>query len=128
MSAVRMVAYGVLELKSVGPVDSFLNDDQKHAEYKRKMFERDQLMKLVNDELRSHGLLLSPKVQFGTRHGSTYILHGSLLGGGYFPRRERMKEGSFKDCCIEAARLLDVAEATRTLLAGQSSSNPTRAQ
>jgi hypothetical protein len=71
------------------------------------MFERDQLFKLVNDELKRYGWLLSPKVTFRGDHGSTYVLHGSLYGTGYLPRRVVLWEGSFEDCCIEAARLLD---------------------
>ncbi len=106
MSAVRMVAYGVLEFKSV-PQPDRIGDEGRASTYRQTMFERDQLMKLVNDELKRYGMLLAPKVRFGNRHGTIYVLYGTMQGTAAFPLRRLVAEGTFKACCIAASELLD---------------------
>ena len=122
MSAVRMVAYGVLEMKHKTPSSLWLNE-QSPAEQDRlrkEDFERDQLRKLVNDELRSYGLLLSRAVvPNGTRsrtRANTYILYGQVYGPSNNPgllARPTMHEGDFTSCCVVAARLLDQLDAAQ---------------
>ncbi len=112
MSAVRMVAYGVLELPRMSEPD-WIGDDLRGSEYKRKMFERDQLTKLVNDELKRYGLLLALKVgsyppaRRRTAGGANYVLHGAVQGKDTLPMRRLVHEGTFKACCIAASKLLD---------------------
>ena len=123
MSAVRVVAYGVLELKRVDPPAFKSNDDDTLGKYQKQMFEFDQLMKLVKDELKRAGMLLTPKVgQQRTRQGH-YVLHGGLINAG-FPARDFLYEGSFKDCCVVAAQLLDEAETPPTADGLTFSGNP----
>lgn len=79
-------------------------------------FERDKLRKLVNDELRRYGLLLTRKVvphrdKFRTR-GNEHVLYGQVQGHGLLSR-ELLCEGSFKDCCVMAAELLDALDASQ---------------
>lgn len=120
MSAVRMVAYGVLELKQI-PNDPagvifqrprFAETPQEDAH-----FENDQLRKLVNDELTRYGLLLKrnivPKYGGWRTKSAEHILLGQLLKGnaaGAWRTREELCVGSFKECCIKAAEVLDAME------------------
>jgi len=116
MSAVRMVAYGVLELNlsEETPRALFLEADAAEiARSKQAAYERDQLRKLVNDELRRYGLLLSRRVKpkgHGWRTSGDNVLYGQVIGRGSFPVREILAEGDFKECCIKAAELLDALD------------------
>ena len=119
MSAVRMVAYGVLEMKHKSVSQTWLDanaDSATQARARAEDFERDQLRKLVNDELHRYGLLLMRKVEpkgvsWKTKN-NTYVLYGQLEGDG-FSRRPELCVGSFKECCATAAKLLDELDAAQ---------------
>jgi hypothetical protein len=109
-----MVAYGVLEMKPKDgphPARLFSGHTDEEVEAERKAnYERDQLRKLVRDELNRYGLLLTRKIEpkgagWRTRH-TAHILYGQLVKSG-FGTREVLHEGDFKDCCIAAAKILD---------------------
>lgn len=114
MSAVRMVAYGVLEMKPKDRTELFLaGDDLEYQQVKKNDAERDQLRKLVNDELKRYGMLLMRRavstrgaVAWRTSH-SEHILYGQRLGQKGFAAREILCEGTFRECCIMAAGVLD---------------------
>lgn len=107
-----MVAYGVLELKaneySINKL--FLNGPDTEAE-RAAVFERDQLRKLVNDELRRYGLLLArevvPKNTGWRTKNNSHILYGQLQGNVGFGVRPILHIGDFKKCCEFAAKVLD---------------------
>jgi len=117
MSAVRMVAYGVLELKEIepSPFAMFALDPPKLDT--KAQFENDQIRKLVNDELHRYGLLLKrnvvPKNQGWRTKNKEHILLGQLLKGnaaGAWRAREELCTGTFRECCIKAAEVLDAME------------------
>ena len=116
MSAVRMVAYGVLELKPT-PIRAFWDDTQQEEE-KLAHFENDQLRKLVNDELHRYGLLLKrsvvPKGQGWRTEMAEHVLLGQLIKGGFTARAE-LCLGTFKECCIKAAEVLDEMDRSQEL-------------
>ena len=122
MSAVRMVAYGVLEMKHKAPASDWygIPITQDQAQVEKDNFERDQLRKLVNDELRRYGLLLSRMVvpngpKFRTKDNA-HILYGQVYGPSNHPGfmgRSVLHEGSFKECCEVAARVLDQMDAAQ---------------
>lgn len=105
-----MVAYGVLELKEIHPASPWL-EDKTDPRIVQARFENDQLRKLVNDELRRYGLLLSrvvvPKNSGWRTKANACVLYGQLVGTPGFQRREILAEGSFQQCCQFAAKLLD---------------------
>ena len=106
-----MVAYGVLELKPKKAIQSWLDEGDREAEHKED-FERDQLRKMVNDELRRYGLLLArmivPKNQGWRTKQNAHILYGQVQGRtSGFPVRAILAEGDFRECCIKAAEVLD---------------------
>jgi hypothetical protein len=101
-------------------------DSQSPAEQERlrkEDFERDQLRKLVNDELRRYGLLMARVVvtmarvvatnhnKFRTKNNA-HILYGQIEGRGLLARPV-LAEGTFKECCIVAADLLDKLDAAQ---------------
>jgi hypothetical protein len=107
-----MVAYGVLEMKPkdhAAPV-MWQDDPAVVAAEKKADYERDQLRKLVADELRRYGLLITrmiaPKGNGWRTKMNTHILYGQPIKGGFLTR-EVLHEGDFKDCCIAAAKILD---------------------
>ena len=118
MSAVRMVAYGVLEIKRKEPVwTSSLNEHFAATEQNRKDdYERDQLRKLVNDELARYGLLLSrsavPRGVTWRTKANEHILYGQLENKS-LPVRQILHQGDFKECCEVAAKLLDELDASQ---------------
>lgn len=117
MSAVRMVAYGVLELKPT-PIRAFWDYTQQEEE-KLAPFENDQLRKLVNDELHRYGLLLLkrsvvPKGQGWRTEMAEHVLLGQLIKGGFTARAE-LCLGTFKECCIKAAEVLDEMDRSQEL-------------
>ncbi len=133
MSAVRMVAYGVLEMKHKQAID-WLRDlpPQEQARLHQEDFERDQLRKLVNDELGRYGLLMirqvSPRSNGAWRTSTnSFVLYGQLERGG-FNTRPIIHEGDFKLCCIAAAKLLDELDAAQVPdpIAGSIDGNPKR--
>ena len=79
--------------------------------------ERDQLRKLVSDELKRYGLLLTQQVRpvrdrwRTSKH--TFTFYGQSFGPPGFVTRELLHEGSFKDCCIRASELLDALDAAQ---------------
>lgn len=98
MSAVRMVAYGVLELKG------------------DRVRDNERLYKLVREELGRYGLtLFRPRAEYSGpwRKKAQYALYGQLQGTLKFTARSPLYTGSFKDCCIEAAKLLDQLDAAQ---------------
>jgi hypothetical protein len=115
-----MVAYGVLEMKGKeSPASVWLSEQspEEQERLKKEDFERDQLRKLVNDELRRYGLLLARGVvpfkgRFRTQNNH-HILYGQVVGGTSFSMRETIIEGTFKECCIKAAELLDKLDASQ---------------
>jgi hypothetical protein len=125
MSAVRMVAYGVLELKpaQVGDMQGlFLQHqsspsseelDRVNAEYA----EREELRKLVNDELRGYGLLLRrlvvPRANKWRTKANAHVLYGQLTGRRGWETREELCIGDFKECCVVAAAILDKLDASQ---------------
>jgi len=111
-----MVAYGVLEMKHKSPGDFWLEGDNAE-QIKQDDFERDQLRKLVNDELARYGLLLKREItpsgnRFRTR-ANTHVLYGQPVGKPGFMTREILCVGGFRECCIEAASLLDKLDASQ---------------
>jgi hypothetical protein len=117
-----MVAYGVLEMKHKSPTDGWLGIRSKEEQERlaKEDFERDQLRKLVNDELRRYGLLLARIVvpngpKFRTKNNA-HILYGQVYGPSNNPglmARPTLWEGSFKECCEVAAKLLDQLDAAQ---------------
>ena len=113
-----MVAYGVLEMKHKAPASDYLLQDAIQEE--KDNFERDQLRKLVNDELKRYGLLLSRMVvshssKWRTKNNA-HILYGQVYGPSNHPGfmgRSVLHEGSFKECCEVAARVLDQMDAAQ---------------
>lgn len=110
-----MVAYGVLEMKhkdahlqNPGFLE-LVSKEERDAEAKAD-FERDQLRKLVREELARYGMLLTrvvlPKHQSWRTKANEHILYGQIEGIG-FPARQVLHQGSFKECCLKAAELLD---------------------
>ena len=116
MSAVRMVAYGVLELKTVQTKTAWTDENQ--SEQAQAHFENDQLRKLVNDELQRYGLLLKrtivPKGQGWRTKMAEHVLLGQLIKGGFTARAE-LCLGTFKECCIKAAEVLDEMDRSQEL-------------
>lgn len=114
-----MVAYGVLEMKHKDSAANQWLSEQSPAEQERlrkEDFERDQLRKLVNDELRRYGLLMSRVVvasrdKFRTKNNA-HVLYGQIEGRGLLARPV-LAEGTFKECCIVAAELLDNLDASQ---------------
>lgn len=115
-----MVAYGVLELK---PKERFglANMSQRlSADLEKERaedFERDQIRKLVSDELKRYGLLLSREVTtsgigWRTRRNAC-VLFGQLQGKPGFTHRDELFRGDFRECCIEAAKILDALDASQ---------------
>lgn len=118
MSAVRMVAYGVLELKHKQGNPYFTAiDSAELAEEREEDRKRDELRKLVSDELKRYGLLIqrvvTPRGKSFRTSANTHILYGQKRGSKGFLIREMLHEGSFKECCVEAARLLDAMDAAQ---------------
>jgi hypothetical protein len=118
MSAVRMVAYGVLEMKHKTVPQAWLDSfsPSEREQLRKEDFERDQLRKLVNDELRRYGLLMARTVvtshnKFRTKNNA-HILYGQIEGRGLLARPV-LAEGSFKECCIVAADMLDKLDASQ---------------
>ena len=109
MSAVRMVAYGVLELKEINKSPQWTD----HAEQmdKQAQFENDQLRKLVNEELHRYGMMLkrniTPHKQGWRTKDNEYILYGQLTGPPGWKSRLELSIAGFRDCCIKAAQVLD---------------------
>ena len=102
----------MLELKEIrltGTASLFAD----HVPDKSDQFENDQLRKLVNDELQRYGLLLKRNIVPKNRGWRTEANEHSLLGqlvkpaSGGFATRQELCVGSFRDCCIKAARVLD---------------------
>ena len=120
MSAVRMVAYGVLALKhKVNANDLWLSQqsEQLAAEEREEDRKRDELRKLVSDELKRYGLLITrrvvPKNKSYRTKANAHVLYGQTTGPKGLPVREVLLEGDFKECCVEAARLLDAMDAAQ---------------
>ena len=108
-----MVAYGVLELKpKETPLRAlFLDADADELDRERaENFERDQIRKLVADELRRYGLLIArqivPKGAGWRTKQFKHVLYGQLEKNGFGTRAE-LHVGSFKECCEVAAKILD---------------------
>jgi hypothetical protein len=119
MSAVRMVAYGVLELKHKEPSSLWIAEQSPEEQVRlhEENRQRDELRKLVNDELKRYGLLLTRAiVAKGDRwrtKANAHVLYGQVRGSRGFKARETLHEGSFKECCVTAAELLDKMEDAR---------------
>ena len=113
MSAVRMVAYGVLELKLERVTTKpppWLEDYAEEKRYKEERFKRDELRKLVNDELKKYDMGIAPEVSknvWGGRSNNN-VLYGPATGA--FLARQEIKIGTFKECCEAAVELLDKLE------------------
>ena len=108
-----MVAYGVLEMKpkEIPQWPDFEELERMHEKSKAEDRERDQLRKLVNDELRRYGMLMQRAVMpykgsWKTR-SNAHILYGQPVGPSGFITREVLMEGTFQECCIMAAGILD---------------------
>ncbi len=111
MSAVRMVAYGVLEN---------VNSYPRHAEggedpLAEKRKERDRIRRMVRDEIREFDLLILPAVvqKFGgpfRARPDMFILYGpatkSDVKGGLVARGA-IAQGSFRECCIKAVEFIE---------------------
>jgi hypothetical protein len=112
-----MVAYGVLELKHKN-TNYFLMElpPEQQRQEARDDEERNQLRKLVNDELKRYGLLLSrsavPHRDKWRTKSNEHILYGQVIPGP-FNRRQEIAKGSFRECCVVAAALLDKLEASQ---------------
>jgi hypothetical protein len=120
MSAVRMVAYGVLEMKHKDPKEGMWFRELSPEEQERlrsEDFERDQLRKLVSDELKKYGLLLirqvTPKGMGWRTKANAHVLYGQLQGPEGFHTRPTLHEGDFKSCCVVAAKILDELNAAQ---------------
>jgi hypothetical protein len=106
-----MVAYGVLELKHKDQPPVWIGNDLELKVAREDDRQRDELRKLVNDELKRYGLLLQREVvptagRYRTRL-NTHILYGQAKGPKGFPTREVVMKGSFRECCQVAAEILD---------------------
>ncbi len=115
-----MVAYGVLVMKHKGAPSLADYTAAGEAEAKKDDFERDQLRKVVNDELKRYGLLLQrdvvPSGQRYRTRANMHILYGQVTGsnvGRGFVTREVLHKGDFKECCEHAAKLLDQLDAAQ---------------
>lgn len=119
MSAVRMVAYGVLELrhKEVSPFWlSEISEGNRNKELEENR-QRDELRKLVSDELKRYGLHIQravvPKREGYHTRANTHELYGQKSGPKGFTTRELLHVGTFKECCVVAAALLDALDAAQ---------------
>ena len=138
MSAVRMVAYGVLEMEhNDAPASTpwqAPRTDAELAEEKEKKRKRDELRKLVSDELKKYDMLISrqvvPKGKAWRTKANAHVLFGPRAGKKGFVVREELVTGSFRECCVKAAGLLDQIEElngeARTPLPWSISGNPQR--
>lgn len=109
MSAVRMVAYGVLELKPLLDTDPHWLENVGGISQAQ---ENEQIRKLVREELERYGLALCKHLTTYRAWGrdkirGEYTLYGQKWGSPGFQTRAPLWVGSFKECCIEAAKLLD---------------------
>jgi predicted SprT family Zn-dependent metalloprotease len=116
MSAVRMVAYGILELKHKGVSSLWLqelSEDERNRELEENR-QRDELRKLVNDELACYGLLITrmvvPKGKAWRTKMNGHILYGQAKGSKGFLTREILHEGDYVECCRCAAAILDALD------------------
>lgn len=115
-----MVAYGVLEMKHKPGItpDPWLaaRDDGELERARKDDYERDQLRKLVNDELRCYDLLLKritvPHHNRYRTKANAHILYGQVQRSG-FTYRPVLCEGDFRECCIVAAAKLDELDASQ---------------
>lgn len=100
------------QVVSTGWASSPEEEKQRVAE----AFERDQLRKLVNDELDRYGLLLKrtivPKNSSWRTKANEHTLFGQLQGQGWLSRPV-LHQGTFKECCVVAAKLLDELDASQ---------------
>lgn len=109
----------MLEMKHQEPKISLWMNEQSPEEQKRlaaESYERDQLRKLVNDELARYGLLMQRAVtpsgnRWRTR-ANAHVLYGQLTKTGWVTRPV-LCEGDFKECCVVAAKLLDELDASQ---------------
>lgn len=112
MSAVRMVAYGVLVLPELDRVPDIY--DQEVADRRNKqMEERAELRKLVREELREHDMFLQSHVdqkgagRFRTSQ-SRHDLYGKREGSKALPTRKLIGENlTLQEACIAALRILE---------------------
>lgn len=91
---------------------------EEREQVAKENFERDQLRKLVREELERYGLLISrvvlPKSQRWRTKANEHILYGQVQGKiSGFPVREILHQGEFKECCEVAAKLLDELDASQ---------------
>lgn len=120
MSAVRMVAYGVLEMKHKDPTSPlFIKEEWDLQKEKAEDYQRDRLRKVVNDELKRYGLIIIrrvvPQGQRWRTKANEHTLYGQVIGpNNLFLSRPVLCEGTFKECCIVAAELLDALDASQT--------------
>ena len=90
------------------------NSESHIASEREEDRQRDELRKLVSDELKRYGFLITrmvvPKGKTYRTKANDHVLYGRAAGAKGFQARELLHEGSFKDCCIKAAGILDILD------------------
>jgi hypothetical protein len=120
MSAVRMVAYGVIEINErdtrslVGlSHQSTAEIEELIAKERADQLARDEIYKLVSDEIARYGLLLMRNVGPVNKYRSEgeWVLNSpKVLTSSGWVLREELCIGTYKECCIKAAKYLDARE------------------
>ena len=120
MSAVRMVAYGVLE--NVGGYPK--HDGTGFDKYATQRKERDEVRKLVRAELKEMDLIITPLV--AQKHGGggasgayravkdKFVLYGPRNVTSTLPAHHNgwiargvLAEGDFRECCVKAVEFME---------------------
>ena len=112
MSALRMVAYGVLDNIGSFPKPDFEDSDP----LKEKRRERDQIRRLVREELKESDMLIMQAVAQKRGTGAYRSIPDKFIL--YGPRPENpnprgwvtrgvIAEGDFRECCLKAVEFLE---------------------
>lgn len=97
-TAMRMVAWGVLEYKPVPEVNIIFGAEGCHVEAAQ------EIEQLVIKEIDARGWKLST---IAFKQGREFILLGKLGGSVAFPVRPKIGQGTLQDVCKAAVRWLD---------------------
>lgn len=115
MSAIRMFAYGVLTVDDEAlyrVTGDMLRNDADRESYLARLEKRDEMRKMVSDELAEHGMRIRPAVypvgrRFRTS-SATYELFGPLVGNpNGFAGRGSIHVGDFRSCCVAALKRIE---------------------
>lgn len=113
MSALRMVAYGVLDnIASIPRAHGFEETDEQKAARQ----ERDKIRRLVREELKESDMLIMQAVAQRRGTGSyraqtdKFVLYGprpEQVNPRGWVTRGVIAEGDFRECCLKAVEFLE---------------------